>query len=85
MGTIRAALAEDNVLLRQGVSRLVPANEEYGLAETAPDRPSVQVAAATSSMPRRARTNGNGRWRGGSGRTMVHGHHRITLRHRSGR
>ena len=39
MGKIRVALAEDNVLLREGVSRLVSANEEFELVGTAPDLP----------------------------------------------
>jgi len=39
MATIRVALAEDNVLLREGVSRLVSANEEFELVGTAPDLP----------------------------------------------
>jgi DNA-binding NarL/FixJ family response regulator len=41
MATIRVALAEDNVLLREGVSRLVSANEEFELVGTAPDLPQL--------------------------------------------
>src|SRR5262245_20371578 len=41
METIRVALAEDNVLLREGVSRLVSANEEFELVGTAPDLPQL--------------------------------------------
>jgi DNA-binding NarL/FixJ family response regulator len=41
MGVIRVALAEDNVLLRQGVSRLVSANEDFELVGTAPDLPQL--------------------------------------------
>jgi DNA-binding NarL/FixJ family response regulator len=41
MERIRVALAEDNVLLREGVSRLVSANEEFELVGTAPDLPQL--------------------------------------------
>jgi len=41
MGVIRVALAEDNALLRQGVSRLVSANEDFELVGTAPDLPQL--------------------------------------------
>src|SRR5215813_7485896 len=41
MGKIRVALAEDNVLLREGVSRLVSANEEFELVGTASDLPQL--------------------------------------------
>jgi len=41
MGTIRVALAEDNVLLREGVSRLVAANEDFELVGTAADLPQL--------------------------------------------
>jgi DNA-binding NarL/FixJ family response regulator len=41
MAKIRVALAEDNVLLREGVSRLVSANEEFELVGTAPDLPQL--------------------------------------------
>ncbi len=37
MGTIRVALAEDNVLLREGISRLVSANDDFELVGSAPD------------------------------------------------
>ena len=35
MATIRVVLAEDNVLLREGMSRLVAANEDFELAGAA--------------------------------------------------
>jgi len=41
MGTIRVVLAEDNVLLREGMSRLVGANEDFELAGTASDLPEL--------------------------------------------
>jgi DNA-binding NarL/FixJ family response regulator len=41
MGTIRVVLAEDNVLLREGMSRLVAANEDFELAGTASDLPEL--------------------------------------------
>jgi DNA-binding NarL/FixJ family response regulator len=41
MGTIRVALAEDNVLLREGVSRLVAANDDFELVGTASDLPEL--------------------------------------------
>lgn len=41
MEVIRVVLAEDNVLLREGVSRLVSANEDFELAGTASDLPQL--------------------------------------------
>ncbi len=41
METIRVVLAEDNVLLREGVSRLVSANEEFEVVGTAADLPQL--------------------------------------------
>jgi len=41
MGKIRVALAEDNVLLREGVSRLVSASAEFEMAGTASDLPQL--------------------------------------------
>jgi DNA-binding NarL/FixJ family response regulator len=41
MTTIRVVLAEDNVLLREGVSRLVSANEDFELAGVASDLPQL--------------------------------------------
>ena len=41
MGTIRVALAEDNVLLREGVSRLVSAHPDFELVGTASDLPEL--------------------------------------------
>ena len=41
MATIRVALAEDNVLLREGVSRLVSANQDLELVGTASDLPEL--------------------------------------------
>ena len=40
MDKIRVALAEDNVLLREGVSRLVASNQDFELVGTASDLPS---------------------------------------------
>jgi DNA-binding NarL/FixJ family response regulator len=39
MAMIRVALAEDNVLLREGISRLVAASDDFELVGTAPDLP----------------------------------------------
>ena len=41
MEVIRVVLAEDNVLLREGVSRLVSANEDFELVGTASDLPEL--------------------------------------------
>jgi DNA-binding NarL/FixJ family response regulator len=41
MTTIRVVLAEDNVLLREGVSRLVSANEDFELVGVASDLPQL--------------------------------------------
>ena len=41
MATIRVALAEDNVLLREGVSRLVAATTDFELVGTASDLPGL--------------------------------------------
>jgi DNA-binding NarL/FixJ family response regulator len=41
MTTIRVVLAEDNVLLREGVSRLVSANADFELAGVASDLPEL--------------------------------------------
>jgi DNA-binding NarL/FixJ family response regulator len=41
MNTVRVALAEDNVLLREGISRLVAANEDFELAGVAADLPQL--------------------------------------------
>jgi len=41
MGTIRVVLAEDNVLLREGMSRLVAGNEDFELVGTAADLPEL--------------------------------------------
>src|ERR1700746_352016 len=41
MSTIRVALAEDNVLLREGVSRLVSAHPDFELVGTASDLPEL--------------------------------------------
>ena len=41
MATIRVALAEDNVLLREGVSRIISANGDFELVGTAPDLPQL--------------------------------------------
>jgi len=41
MATIRVALAEDNVLVREGVSRLVAANQDFELVGVASDLPEL--------------------------------------------
>jgi len=41
MATIKVALAEDNVLLREGVSRLVAASEDFELVGAASDLPQL--------------------------------------------
>jgi DNA-binding NarL/FixJ family response regulator len=41
MSRVRVALAEDNVLLREGVSRLVAANEDFDLVGVASDLPQL--------------------------------------------
>jgi DNA-binding NarL/FixJ family response regulator len=41
MSMVRVALAEDNVLLREGVSRLVAANEDFELVGVASDLPQL--------------------------------------------
>jgi DNA-binding NarL/FixJ family response regulator len=46
MDKIRVALAEDNVLLREGVSRLVASNEDFELVGTAPDLPQLLALVA---------------------------------------
>ena len=48
MDKIRVALAEDNVLLREGVSRLVASNEDFELVGTAPDLPQLLALVATA-------------------------------------
>jgi DNA-binding NarL/FixJ family response regulator len=46
MATIRVALAEDNVLLREGISRLVSASEDFELVGVASDLPQLLAAVA---------------------------------------
>ena len=46
MDKIRVALAEDNVLLREGVSRLVASNDDFELVGTAPDLPQLLALVA---------------------------------------
>ena len=46
MATIRVALAEDNVLLREGISRLVAANEDFELVGVASDLPQLLAVVA---------------------------------------
>ena len=41
MSVVRVALAEDNVLLREGVSRLVAANADFELVGVASDLPQL--------------------------------------------
>lgn len=50
MSKIRVVLAEDNVLLREGISRLVSANEDFELVGTAPDLPGL-LALVTEHTP----------------------------------
>ena len=49
MAKIRVALAEDNVLLREGISRLVAANDDFELVGTASDLP--QLLALVAERP----------------------------------
>ena len=46
MATIRVALAEDNVLLREGISRLVAASEDFELVGVASDLPQLLAVVA---------------------------------------
>src|SRR6266702_7278870 len=46
MSVIRVALAEDNVLLREGMSRLVSANDEFELVGAASDLPQLLAVVA---------------------------------------
>ena len=46
MGKIRVALAEDHVLLREGIARLVAANEDFELVGTAADLPQLLALVA---------------------------------------
>ncbi len=46
MDKIRVALAEDNVLLREGVSRLVASNQDFELVGTASDLPQLLALVA---------------------------------------
>jgi DNA-binding NarL/FixJ family response regulator len=46
MTTIRVALAEDNVLLREGISRLVAANGDFELVGVASDLPELLAVVA---------------------------------------
>ena len=50
MNTVRVALAEDNVLLREGISRLVAANADFELAGVAADLPQL-LALAREQQP----------------------------------
>ena len=50
MATIRVVLAEDNVLLREGMSRLVAANEDFELAGAAGTLPEL-LALVTGQAP----------------------------------
>ena len=50
MSTIRVALADDNVLLREGVSRLVSAHPDFELVGTASDLPEL-LALIESAEP----------------------------------
>jgi DNA-binding NarL/FixJ family response regulator len=46
MATIRVALAEDNVLLREGISRLVGASDDFELVGVASDLPQLLTVIA---------------------------------------
>ena len=50
MNTVRVALAEDNVLLREGMSRLVAANNDFELVGVASDLPQL-LALVTEQAP----------------------------------
>ena len=50
MGKIRVILAEDHVLLRKGISRLVAANDDFELVGTASDLPQL-LAVVGEQMP----------------------------------
>jgi len=50
MTTIRVALAEDHVLLREGISRLVAANDDFELVGVASDLPEL-LAVVTEHDP----------------------------------
>ena len=50
MGKIRVALAEDNVLLREGISRLVASNEDFELVGAASDLPQL-LAVVGEQLP----------------------------------
>ena len=50
MGRIRVILAEDHVLLREGISRLVAANDDFELVGTASDLPQL-LAVVGEQMP----------------------------------
>jgi DNA-binding NarL/FixJ family response regulator len=50
MNTIRVALAEDHVLLREGMSRLVSANDDFELVGVASDFPEL-LAVVTEQSP----------------------------------
>jgi len=50
MSMVRVALAEDNVLLREGVSRLVAANEDFELVGVASDLPQL-LALVKEQVP----------------------------------
>jgi len=50
MSVVRVALAEDNVLLREGVSRLVAANEDFELVGVASDLPQL-LALVSENAP----------------------------------
>jgi len=50
MGNIRVALAEDHVLLREGISRLVASNEDFELVGVASDLPQL-LAVVGEQVP----------------------------------
>ena len=50
MGKIRVALAEDHVLLREGIARLVAANEDFELVGRPPTCRSCSPSSASRSL-----------------------------------
>jgi DNA-binding NarL/FixJ family response regulator len=55
MAMIRVALAEDHVLLHEGISRLISANEDFELAGAASDLPELPAVVAEGRRASSAR------------------------------
>ena len=53
MNMVKVALAEDNVLLREGISRLVAANKDFELVGVASDLPQLLSLAADAAFTER--------------------------------